>query len=237
MCFFGIADQDFTDDRWVRSALLPDVERRDGLVELRFDMPEKLMLNKVAKPSGEILDDWRNDVKNWMDRKLSSIGRAFRSLGVEFSSENADLTRNFEGFWTLVEDAYQRAKTYADFNAFMMSRVVNEVWGYGTLFSRFSECQQILARAKRFGTFTIRARYYGICFLIILDIRTALYQKQNKQYNGYSKLGSHVYLVGIFDTKCGTLPKPINGAESTTSTLTLTILAIHGPIFFSMKSV
>lgn len=144
--FFGVADQDFTDDRWVRSALLPDVERRDGLLELRFDMPEKLMLNKVAKPSGDILDDWRNDVRNWMDRKLSSIGRAFRSLGVEFSSENADITRNFEGFWTLVEDAYQRAETYADFNAFMMSRIVNEVWGYGTLFSRFSECQEIFER-------------------------------------------------------------------------------------------
>jgi len=144
--FFGVADQDFADDRWVRSALLPDLERRDGLLELCFDMPEKLLLNKVAKPSGEILDDWRNEIKKWMERKLRSIGRAFRSLGVQFSSENADITRNFEGFWTLVEEAYQRAETYADFNAFMMSRIVNEVWGYGTLFSRFSECQQIFER-------------------------------------------------------------------------------------------
>ena len=144
--FFGVADQDFTDDRWVRSALLPDVQRSDGLLELRFDMPGKLMLNKVEKPSRKVLDNWRNDIKNWMSRKLRSIGRDCRSLGLPFSSENADLAGNFEGFWTLVEDAYGRAKTYADFNAFVMSKIVNEVWGYGTLFSRFSECQQILER-------------------------------------------------------------------------------------------
>lgn len=141
--FFGVADQDFTDDRWVRSALLPDVERRDGLLELRFDMPEKLMLNRVAKPSRRILDNWRNEIENWMDRKLSSIRRDCKSLGLQFNSENADFAGSFEGFWTLIEDAYERAEKYADFNAFIISRIVNEAWGYDTLFSRFSECQRL----------------------------------------------------------------------------------------------
>jgi hypothetical protein len=143
VCFFGVADQDFTDDRWVRSALLPDVERRDGLLELRFDLPEKLMLNKVAKPSKKVLDSWKNEIENWLNRKLSSIGRGCESFGLQFNIEKAHFEENFEGFWALVEDAYGRAETYADFNAFVMSKVVNEAWGYGTLFSRFSECQQI----------------------------------------------------------------------------------------------
>ena len=141
--FFGIADQDFTDDRWVRSALLPDVERRYGLLELRFDMPEKLMLNRVAKPSRRIIDNWRNEIENWMDRKLSSIRRDCISLGFQFKSENVDFAEDFEGFWALIEDAYKQAENYADFNAFIMSKIVNEVWEYSTLFSRFSECQQL----------------------------------------------------------------------------------------------
>jgi hypothetical protein len=140
--FFGVADQDFTDDRWVRSALLPDVERRGGLLELRFDMPEKLMLNKVAKPDRKVLDAWRDEIGTWIGKKLSSVRLACRSLGVEFSG-NTDFVGNFEVFWSLVEEAYERAETYADFNAYVMSRIVNDVWEYDTVFSRFSECQQI----------------------------------------------------------------------------------------------
>jgi len=143
VCFFGVADQDFADDRWVRSALLPDLERRNGLLELRFNTPEKLMLNRVAKPSQEILGSWRNEINEWMDRRVRSIRRAVEDLGVDFNVENGGLTKNFEDFWMLVEKAYEQAETYADFNAFTMSRIVNEVWGYGTLFSRFSECQRI----------------------------------------------------------------------------------------------
>ena len=140
--FFGIADQDFTDDRWVKSALLPDVERRDGVLELRFDMPEKLILNRVVKPSRKILDNWRNEIENWMDRKLSSIRRDCGSLGLQLG-DNADLTANFKDFWVLVEKAYEQAETYSDFNAFIISKIVNGVWGYDTLFSRFSECQRL----------------------------------------------------------------------------------------------
>lgn len=141
--FFGIADQDFTDDRWVKSALLPDVERRNGLLELRFDMPEKLMLNRVAKPSRKILDNWRNEIEKWIDRKLSAISRHCKSLGLKFDAENAEFIRRFKDFWVLVEDAYERAENYADFNAFTISKIVNGAWDYDTIFSRFSECQQL----------------------------------------------------------------------------------------------
>ena len=141
--FFGIADQDFTDDRWVKSAILPAVERRKGELELRFRMPEKLMLNKVAKPSRQVLDVWRSKIENWFNSKLSSIKRYCVNFGVEFNFKDGELTKNFEEFWGIVEDAYKKAETYADFNAFIMSKIVNEAWGYDTLFSRFSECQQI----------------------------------------------------------------------------------------------
>ncbi|MBN1245162.1 bacillithiol biosynthesis BshC [Candidatus Bathyarchaeota archaeon] len=140
--FFGIADQDFTDDRWVRSALLPDVDRKNGLLELRFDMPEKLMINKVAKPSRNLLDNWRNEIEKWMDRNFSSISRECKSFGLKFDAEKAEFTGRFKDFWALVEEAYERAENYADFNSFTTSKIVNDIWGYDTLFSRFSECQQ-----------------------------------------------------------------------------------------------
>lgn len=144
--FFGIADQDFTDDRWVKSALLPDIERREGALQLRFDLPEKMMLNRVARPSEQALGDLRDKIANWIRRKSASVDRFCKSLDVEFSPGEVRLTENFEAFWSLVKDAHAKAKTYSDFNAFVMSRVVNVAWGYDTLFSRFSECQQIFER-------------------------------------------------------------------------------------------
>jgi hypothetical protein len=143
---FGLADQDFTDDRWVRSALLPDVERRNGTVELRADLPSKMMLNRVAKPSRKTLDGWREEVAAWLERNIALVERSLGSPRGRFEAKKAALLKNFQSFWSIVEDAYSHAATYSDLNAFTMSRIVNDVWGYNTLFARFSECQQVFKR-------------------------------------------------------------------------------------------
>jgi len=141
--FFGIADQDFTDDRWVKSALLPEVERRGGVLELHFDLPEKLLLNKVVKPSRQILNGWRTEIEKWFNCRFSSIERSSKSLGLRFTWNFNRLVENFEEFWKIVDDACGSAEVFSDFNAFIMSKVINDAWGYDTVFSRFSECQQI----------------------------------------------------------------------------------------------
>jgi hypothetical protein len=144
--FFGLADQDFTDDRWVKSALLPDVERRDGILEIRAEMPDKLLLNKAAKPSRQVFDRWRHSICDWLDRNLNLANKSFNPSGhsgTHTKLEKNNLTQNLDGLWNVVEEAYSRAEVLADFNAYVISRIVNSAWGYGTLFSRFSECQQI----------------------------------------------------------------------------------------------
>jgi len=159
--FFGVADQDFTDDRWVKSALLPDVERRGGVLELRLDLPEKFVLNKVAKPSRQVLDGWRDEIEGWFEGKLGSIECLCKSLGLGFNARTDGLVKNFEGFWEIVEDAYAKAETYSDFNAFVMSKIVNETWGYDTLFCRFSECEQVFER--EFSLLLSRFDEYSKC--------------------------------------------------------------------------
>ena len=146
LSFFGLADQDFTSDRWVKSALLPDVARRDGILEIRAEMPDKLLLNKAAKPSRQVLDRWRDSICDWLDRNLNLANKSFNPLGHSGTRPNLDeniLTQNLDALWNVVEEAYSRARVCADFNAYVISRIVNNVWGYGTIFSRFSECQQI----------------------------------------------------------------------------------------------
>jgi hypothetical protein len=141
--FFGIADQDFTDERWVKLAILPDVERRNGVLEIRYELPEKLVLKGVPKPSHQILDGWRKEIENWLSHKLNSVDQFFKSLRLDVHLDDKALRQNVEEFWGIVEEAYRRARCFSDFNGFVMSRIVNQTWGYDTLFCRFSECEQM----------------------------------------------------------------------------------------------
>jgi hypothetical protein len=144
--FFGIADQDFTDERWVKLAILPDVERRNGVLEIRHELPEKLVFNSVAKPSHHVLDSWRREIEDWLGRKINSLGHFFKSLRLEAHLDDKALVQNVEEFWEIVEEAYSRAIRFSDFNGFVMSLIANRAWDYDTLFCRFSECEQIFER-------------------------------------------------------------------------------------------
>ncbi|MCW4003653.1 MAG: hypothetical protein NWE95_07060 [Candidatus Bathyarchaeota archaeon] len=146
--FFGIADQDFTDDRWVRSCHLPAVQRNIGVLSIEVKLPEKLLLNKVAKPSRDLLEKWRTAVEVWLYETVSSVRRLCVKEGFSTSSivtSLSDLHKNFNFVWNVVEACHERSNRYSDFNAFLMSKIVNDVWGYDTVFSRFSDCQQIFA--------------------------------------------------------------------------------------------
>ena len=151
--FFGIADQDFTDDRWVRSCQLPAVQRSGGILSLDMKLPERLMLNRVRKPSRNVLQKWNAEIERWLDDAISSVKRLRKALDLpEVCSPAcaATLHENFASFWNLVEGCHERAEQFSDFNAFLMSKIVNEVWGYDTVFARFSECQQAFVDEFRF---------------------------------------------------------------------------------------
>jgi hypothetical protein len=146
--FFGIADQDFTDDRWVRSCELPAVQRSGGLLSMEVKLPEKLMLNKVPKPSRDVLSQWKSEIEKWLDEAIRSIERLCRKLGFEEACSVSSvpvLRENLASFWKIAENCWERSTRYSDFNGFLMSRIVNDAWGYDTIFARFSECQQAFA--------------------------------------------------------------------------------------------
>ena len=160
--FFGIADQDFTDDRWVRSCQLPAVQRSGGILSIDVKLPERLMLNTVAKPSLDVLKKWGSEVEKWLDDAVRAVGRLCKALGLpEVCSADcvSTLRGNLMGFWGVVEGCYERSENFSDFNAFLMSRIVNDVWGYDTVFARFSECQQ--AFVDEFGFLLSRFEDYS----------------------------------------------------------------------------
>jgi hypothetical protein len=166
--FFGIADQDFTDDRWVRSCQLPAVKRSGGVLSLDVKLPEKLMFNTVGGPSSDLVKKWESEIEVWLTQTISSVKRLCGDQCSEgfLSSSAGVLQGNFEFFWDVVEDCYRRSERYSDFNGFLMSKIVNNVWAYDTVFARFSECQQafvdefcfLLSRSKDYSRLLVEAK-------------------------------------------------------------------------------
>ena len=140
--FFGIADQDFSDDRWVKSTLLPAVFRKDGVFPLSAILPEGKVLSAIKKPSPETVGAWKKDVDGWVHSASLSIKSYCQANGLRLPSDrNRRLRQNLSDLWDIVEQARAQSQNYADFNAFFLSKVVNNAWKYDTLFARFSECQ------------------------------------------------------------------------------------------------
>jgi hypothetical protein len=135
---FLIVDHDFMDDVWIRVAQLPSVRHSDGILELRMPITAsnrwKLVRNMEVPPV-TIVDHWRNQVVSWIKNGSLSLG-----LG---KNERLALFENLEQFWKEVDESYNSARSYSDLNSFIMSRVVNKIWGYDTLFVRLSDISEV----------------------------------------------------------------------------------------------
>jgi len=59
------------------------------------------------------------------------------------------MLENFEEFWIEIEKSYSRAKTYSDFNSFLISQIVNRIWNYDVLFARLSDISSIFENGYR----------------------------------------------------------------------------------------
>jgi hypothetical protein len=138
---FVIIDHDFIDEIWMRRAQLPSFHHLSGLLQLRFSVnPSQRwkMVCNIPRPGERTLYNWKREIVSWI--KKSSSSPSNREIMVD----------NLNRFWEVVEIAYSKARSYSDFNSFLMSRIINNIWGYSTLFVRISEISQILSNGFEF---------------------------------------------------------------------------------------
>ncbi|MEW6604674.1 MAG: hypothetical protein AB1351_08305, partial [Thermoproteota archaeon] len=130
---FLVVDHDFVDESWVRLAQLPSMQHSSGVMELRMPVSESKRWQRVSHmpiPNQIILHGWKRQVKSWIRK---SADEADRDVFLD----------NLEQLWQHVGACYARAKSYADLNSFLMSRIVNEAWDYSTLFVRLSDISRV----------------------------------------------------------------------------------------------
>ena len=108
----------------------------------------------MPPPPTEVLNKWKQQIQQWINTiNHLNISSAFPQRAQSPDSQRIQVTRlndRFESFWSLVLTGHGRSTSHADFNAFFMSQIINNIWRYNTLFSRFSECQQIFTKEFAF---------------------------------------------------------------------------------------
>jgi hypothetical protein len=137
--FFLIVDHDFIEDMWIRIAQLPSVKHSLGRLELRLPVSNSKrwqMVCNMPPPGRTTLDQWKKQIISWIKKNSSSYA-------VSLQSNKLRLLDNFDQFWSEVELSYQKAGSYSDFNSFLMSQIVNKVWGYDTLFVRLTDISSV----------------------------------------------------------------------------------------------
>src|SRR5918998_4126834 len=138
---FVIVDHDFIEEIWMRRAQLPSFHHSSGLLQLRFSVDQAKkwhMVCNIPRPQEATLYNWKREIVSWIKKSCSS------------SSHQKQLVDNLNEFWEEVEIAYSKASSYSDFNSFLMSKIVNGIWGYSTLFVRLSEISPVLRNGCEF---------------------------------------------------------------------------------------
>ena len=144
---FLIVDHDFVDESWIRLAQLPSMQHSSGVMELRLPVSESKrwqMVCNVPVPLRTLIDNWKHQIKSWINMCNIDVDKKL-------------LLNNLNRFWNHVETSHSRAKSYADLNSFIMSKVVNEEWNYSTLFVRLSEISSVFENG-----FTFLVSNFGI---------------------------------------------------------------------------
>lgn len=139
---FLIINHDFMGDFWTRVAEMPSIRSSGGVLELRYPVSTRnkwKMTCNSPPPSNIILGRWEKQIFHWI--KNSSI--------LDVTEKKAYMGK-FDNFWKLVKDSHSRAKSYADFNSFLMSKIVNEIWKYDTLFVNLTELAEAFEDGFKF---------------------------------------------------------------------------------------
>jgi hypothetical protein len=138
---FLVIDHDFIDEIWMRRAQLPSFHHSSGLLQLRFSVnPSKKwqMVCNIPRPGETTMYNWKREIVSWIKKSSSS------------PSHREKMLDNLNPFWEVVELAYSKARSYSDFNSFLMSKIINSIWGYNTLFVRLSEISEVLKNGFEF---------------------------------------------------------------------------------------
>ncbi|MEA3343625.1 MAG: hypothetical protein U9Q92_05650 [archaeon] len=159
--FYGVANQDIASSwPWLKMTQFPSIFHKNGVFELSYEMKkeyEMKMHAAVPNPDWSDILKWGCDTREWMKVCLNYIENS--GCNVEPDSKN-ELYRNYERFMGIFKESRESARNFAEFNAIVLSKIVNNHFCHDTLFSLFTDCQKVLDKEFLFLLENYR-KYYS----------------------------------------------------------------------------
>jgi hypothetical protein len=131
---FIIVDHEFMDDSWVHVAKLPSVRNTHGILDIRYPMNDSKRWKLICKtdpPTHSLVRYWENQIYSWI-KNDNSLTKEHKKM----------LYNNLEKYWNIVEESLTVSNNFSEFNSFIMSKLINNIWNYRTLFVNLSELYQ-----------------------------------------------------------------------------------------------
>ncbi len=139
---FIIIDHDFRDDSWVHVAKLPSIRNTSGIFDIRYPMNDSKRWKLICKtdpPTHALVKYWEDQIYCWIKNDKSLTKEQVKRL-----------FNNLDSFWEIVEDSLSISNNYSEFNSIIMSKLINNVWNYKTLFVNLSELYQTFRQGYNF---------------------------------------------------------------------------------------
>jgi hypothetical protein len=139
---FIIIDHDFMDDSWVHVAKLPSIRNASGIFDIRYPMNDSKRWKIICKtdpPTQSLVKFWEDQICRWIKNDKSLTKDHIKKL-----------FNNFENYWKLVEDSLSLSNNYSEFNSIIMSKLINNVWDFNTLFVNLSELYHTFGQGYNF---------------------------------------------------------------------------------------
>jgi hypothetical protein len=139
---FIIIDHDFMDDSWVHVAKLPSIRNSSGIFDIRYPMNDSKRWKIICKtdpPTHALVKFWENQIYSWIKNDKSLTKEQVKRLFT-----------NLDGFWKIVEDSLSISNNYSEFNSIIMSKLINNLWNYKTLFVNLSELYNTFRQGYNF---------------------------------------------------------------------------------------
>jgi hypothetical protein len=143
-----IVDYDVADESRFRTVHYPDASRKKGMFNLSYAIPS-MYLNK---PMYKIPKPTKDQVESWLALVRSSISKELAYLRRNHLDEKKYNTvfGNLQEIEKYVWQAYARADSFADFNSFFLSKLVNSCFSLPVLFIRGNQMHKWFTKTWQF---------------------------------------------------------------------------------------
>lgn len=135
-------DYDRAEDSRFRVAHFPDVKRRDGFIPLTGAVKKELFnkpMGSIPKPPAELVKSWLFMIQSSINENISIL----RKMNV-FEQKRNMINNHFCELQDIIWESYSKANSFTDFNAFLISKIVNNMWNLPIAFVYGSELQPLM---------------------------------------------------------------------------------------------